>query len=202
MPPRSYNQYIAPLNVGILRPAFDVYDFDPLDQGTVYLDQLEIYALESLPQDWTPEVVPAFNQWQWSGVITPYHAMGSGISGGLQVISSIAEDRGFGYWWSPLTSIPWTPDKLYRARFTVASNDMQPTLGAVRVASNDFVWTTRLKFYGLTAPTAGGREYPIYFEPASGTHFFLVFEGMDFEADRGGTNTLQAVTVERSNVKW
>ena len=70
-------------------------------------------------------------------------------------------------------------------------------LGGVRINSNDYNWATRLRFYGPTAPSSAGTTYPVYFETACGTHFFLIFEGMDFEVTRGGTNTLEAGTVER-----
>lgn len=203
MPPASdtrvYNQYLLPINAGALTPYFDVYDFDT-DWGTVYLEQLDVYLLDVPADNWSREDVPSFTSWNWGGTIPPYNPLGSGTAGGLQVSSTFGEDKGFGYWWSPLNSIAWSPDKLYRAEFNISSADTNTIYGGVRANSNDYNWTARLRFYGATAPDIDGNIYPLYFETASGTHFFLNFEGMDFENFRSGTNTLTNVLVETHDI--
>lgn len=193
-----YNQYVMPINAGNMTPYFDVYDFD-VDIGSVFLEQLDVYKLDVPTDGWSAETTPAF-PWNWGGTIPPYNQIFSGTTGGLQVSSSVVEERGFGYWWSNPSSIPWTPNQLYRATFNISSADVNTMLGAVRVQSNDYNWAARLRFYGATAPDVDGNPYPIYFETTSGTHFFLNFEGMDFENTRGGTNTLTTVTVERHSI--
>ncbi|MCX7765716.1 MAG: hypothetical protein N2246_03300, partial [Candidatus Sumerlaeia bacterium] len=94
-------------------------------------------------------------------------------------------------------TLTWTGGKLYRAVFTLSSPSGASTiLGGVRVASTDYNWTARYRFYGATVPSAGGKQYPVYFEAASGTNYVLVYEGMDFEADRGGYNDLTGVSLQ------
>lgn len=107
----------------------------------------------------------------------------------------LAEDRGLAYWFSP--GINWSAGKLNRAKFTLTSNSGPNTiLGAVAAGSTDYNWFLRYRFYGATVPDVAGQDYPLYFESFTGTKFYLAYEAMDFETERGGTNSLTAIIVE------
>lgn len=199
---RTYNQYVLPLTASGFDIAIDVYDYDLPDQGTVYLEEVEIFKGDIPADGWTALTVPAFTSWTLVNNISPYAAFATTgqTASYLRLGSALATSTGFAFWGSP-TTLTWTAGKLYRAVFTLSSPSGSSTiLGAVRAASADYDWTSRLRFYGATVPASGGTQYPVYFEAASGTNFFLVYEGMDFESDRGGYNDLTAVVVEEHDL--
>ena len=74
----------------------------------------------------------------------------------------------------------------------------------VRVTSEDYQVSYRLRYAPDTAPDSDGEEYPLYFEPhdqfPGRDGFALNFEIADFESDRGGTITLNDVVVEHRDV--
>ena len=208
MPPtvgtKDYIQYVLPLDTWALFPVLDVYDFDPSgDSGTIFLDELDIAALDIPSTGWTAETVASFGSWTSYTSIPPYHSPSSGTTGGLQLTSGVSESFAFGLWASP-ADLPFTASQLYRAGFTVSSSDTSPPNGALRVAAADNQVGYRLKYYPATKPGSGGTTYPIYFE----THdyetgvddFFLNFELMDFESGQGGTITLTNAIVERHDL--
>lgn len=199
---RTYNQYLMPISPSSIIPTFDVYDADNAEAGIVYLDGLEISKFDVPGSGWTTVSSPPFNTgWHLANNIGPYTAASTaGQSASyLSLGFTTATDRGFAYWYSD--PISWTPGRLYRAVFTLSSNDGPNTvLGAVAAGSLDFNWFLRYKYYGATVPGAGGTNYPLYFETATGSQFFLDFEGIDMENTRGGTNSLTAVNLQWNNI--
>lgn len=93
-----------------------------------------------------------------------------------------------------------TPETLYRVVFTVASSNPSPPNGMLRVTSEDYQVSYRLKFYLPSTSDADGEDYPIYFESHDTVYgrdrFFLSFEIADFEYTQGGILTLTDVTIE------
>ncbi|MCD6385824.1 hypothetical protein J7M23_08620 [Candidatus Sumerlaeota bacterium] len=208
MPPtvgtKDYNMYVLPITTNGLFPVFDVYDFDPSgDNGTLYLDELNITRYDVPGTGWTAESVAPFSSWSALTSVSPFHAVTSGTSGGLQLSSSVSENYAFGLWNSP-ADIAYTDNQLYRAIFTIQSSDSSPPNGMLRVASQDNQVNYRLSYYSATKPDSDGEDYPIYFEThdyeSSANHFFLNFEIADFENTQGGTITLTNVTVERHDL--
>lgn len=197
--PKDYNQYVLPLSSSNLVPAFDVYDFDPVDAGNVYLEELKVCKLHIPSTGWTSVSVPSFGSWSAVTSIPPYYSVTSGTSGGLQLSSSVSEAFAFGFWNSPLVT-SMAPDTLYRVVFTVSSSDTSPPNGMFRIASEDLQVSYRVRYYLAIAPDSDGEDYPVYFE----THnfvtgqddFYLAYEIADFENSQGGTITLTSVDIE------
>ncbi len=208
MPPstgtKDYPMYVMPITNGNFHPSFDVYDFQaPGDNGEVYLEQLDVYALSVPSTGWLFDTVPSFNDWIVDTNIPPYHIPTSGTTGGLQLYSSIPESFAYGMWSSPAT-IPYVDNQIYRVEFTIASDDPAPPNGKVRVTSEDYQVTYRFEYYAPAAPDSDGEVYPIYFEPhdyVSGvSHFILNFEIADFESVLGGTITLTECSCQRHDM--
>lgn len=198
---RTYNQYVRPLAAGDLLPTFDVYDFDPVDYGTVYLTQLDVTKTNIPTTDWSTLEVPGFMNWSFvngPGIYNNAATSGQSASS-LQIGFDISEDRGFAYWVSP--GMYWAPGKLHRAIFTLSSASGPNTfLGAVGAGSADYNWFLRCRYYAPIVPDADGNNYTIFFETTTGPQFYLVYEGMDFENTRGGINVLTNVLLEERNI--
>lgn len=197
---KVYNQYLLPLYSGDLTPAFDVYDFDENEFGTVYLEELVVTKYTIPATGWTTIATPSFANWtlvNGPGVYNDFVTASQSASS-LRLGSTTTESRGYAFWYSP--PINWTSGKIYRALFNINSGSGANTvLGGVYAGSVDFNWALRLKFYGPTVPDLDGNIYPLYFETATGSQFTLMFEGMDFEDYRGGINELTQVTIEEHN---
>lgn len=196
---KEYRAYVVPLSSANMAAICDVYDFDPVDQGTVYIEELAVFNTDIPSDGWTPITPPAFSSWSAVTSVTPYHSVSSGTTGGLQLSSSVSENFAFGFWSSPyVTSM--SADTLYRVVFTVASSDASPPNGMFRIGAEDLQVSYRLRYYLATAPDADGEDYPVYFEShdfVSGLDdFYLAFEIADFENTQGGTITLTGVTLE------
>ncbi len=192
---RTYNQYLVPLTAQGFFLTFDVYDFDQVtDSGTVYLEEVETSKADIPTAGWSAKTVPAFTNWTLVNNISPYAAFATTgqTASLLRLGSPTATSTAYAYWYSP--NISWTAGKLNRAIFTlITASGPSTILGAVAAGSADYNWFTRYRFYGDTVPTAAGTQYPVYFETASGTNFYLMYEGMDFETTRGGSNDLNSV---------
>lgn len=201
--PKVYNQYVMPLDTNGLVPYFDVYDFGT-DAGAVYLEEMTASATTPNLDGWTADTVPAFGSWLAVTSISPFSAVSSGTTGGLQLASTVAASNAFGFWASGFGSgITLADGNVYRALFTVASSDTAPPNGYVRVSTGDLQVAYRLSWLAGTAPDADGEAYPLWFETqadvAGGNYgASLNFECADFEPDRGGTITLTDVTVVHS----
>jgi len=202
---KVYNQYLVPLAAGDMRPNYDVYDFSPDpggDIGTVWLEELNVYKTDEPASGWTAETVPALSTWVSVNGPGVYNNVTTGSSGGLQLGSSLSEDRGYGFWGILDSGIAFQADTMYRAIFSVSSSDAGPLpQGMVRVNSTDLQVAYRLTFYDAVGPTSGGVDYPLYFEshttrPAPADTFGLYFELGDFSTGESGTMTLTGVTVE------
>jgi len=201
--PRDYNQYVMPITTGAMFPIFDVYDFDSTDQGTASLEQLVVYKADVPATGWTADTVPAFGSWSALTSITPYGAVTSGTSGGLQLTSSVSNGFNYGFW-NSAANIAMADNKLYRVLFNIASTATAPPNGMVRVSSQDTQVSYRLSYAPATAPDSDGEVYPLYFETheyVSGLNGFnLNFEIADFENTLGGTITLTDVVVENHDL--
>ncbi len=200
---KEYPMYLMPLTDGGLTPAFDVYDFTPYDSGTIWLNDLTIEPLVLPESGWTSDTVPVFTEWNLNDMVGPFTPVTGSTNAGLDLSSPVSESYAFGYWYSPAT-IPFVDDQLYRAVFSIASSDVAPPNGMVRVISEDYQVAYRVRWYPDTAPGAVPGEYPVYFEthdyiPAL-NHFEIAFEIADFEFDRGGTITLSDVVVEHHDL--
>jgi hypothetical protein len=198
--PRDYNMYMTPYNAQPVFPTYDVYDFDAADAGTVYLEQLDVYQTALPATGWTAETVPAFGSWSALTSITPYGAVSSGTTGGLQLTSSVSNGFNYGFW-NSAANIPISTGNIYRVLATVASSDASPPQALIRTNSADAQVSARFTASSLSAaPDADGEVYPIYFgvhEQVSGQEGFNIsFEIGDFDSARGGTITLTDVTVE------
>lgn len=201
--PKDYNQYVMPITTGAMFPIFDVYDFDAADQGTVSLEQLEVFKADVPATGWTAMTIPGLGGWAALTNIPPYGAVTSGTSGGLQLTSSVSNGFNYGFW-NSAANMTMEADKLYRAIFSIASSDAAPPNGMVRVNAQDTQVAYRLSYAPATAPDADGEDYPLYFEShdfvTGQDGFNLNFEIADFEATLGGTITLTGVVVENNNL--
>ncbi len=205
MPPssgyRTYAQYIYPLNTEDLLPILDVYDFDPVNEGTIYLEELEVVNNDVPIYGWENVPVPSFSSWTHSTSIPPYHSATFGSSGGLQLNSSISENFCFSFWHSGNVG-DLVDYSLYRVGFTVSSSATSPPNGMFRIQSQDNQVSYRLRYFPSLAPDADGEYYPIFFythEYVPGeAGFNLNYEIADFEGNLGGWITLEDVQIDRT----
>lgn len=204
---KDYRQYIAPPfgASALLAPSFDVYDFTtPGDTGTVRLEELHIDCW-FVPLDWTSDTVPPLESWTYVNGPGVYNDVAIGTTGGLQLGSTVANSYHYGFWGTSGGAINFQPtEMIYRAVFTIRSSDTQNPWCMVRVNSEDFQVSYRLTSYTPVQPDADGNEYALYFRQHENVPtldgFGLFFELGDFEATKGGTQTLTEVKVE--HMEW
>jgi len=202
---RDYTHYIKSFSESYLSLNFDVYDFDWNDEGIVWLDKVVVYLIcEPDERDWEDVSVPALTEWVCKSSIPPFNAPTSGISNGeIQLASGVSENFCFGFWESAFT-ITLDDAKFYRTIFRLQSSDANPPNGMMRISSEDYQVSYRLKYYYQTAPDTDGEDYPLYFE----THEYipklnkvsLNFEIADFESTQGGVLTLTDVTMQKHDI--
>jgi len=201
---KVYNQYVLPLSTDDMFPVFDVYDFTSGtggDNGTVWMEELDVFKTDVPASGWTDETVPPLSSWAVLNGPGPYNDVTTGTSGGLQLGSNLANDRSYGYW-NGVTSIALQADTMYRAVFTISSSDTTTLPQCmVRVNAADLQVAYRLTAYDPVGPDSDGNDYPVYFE----SHDFLAspldviglaFELGDFETGTAGTFTLTNASVQ------
>ncbi len=123
--------------------------------------------------------------WTFSGPVLPFAPPPAFVQDGLALQSS-SNTNTFGFWMSPPDSLPLLQDLLYRATFSIATDEPD----AARVPSvrlRAFSQKAEL-FYSLCidsngegehSPTPEGKTYPLYFEPPSALSTFAE-SGDDF----------------------
>jgi hypothetical protein len=154
------------------------------------------YDFATDAQGWASQTVP--------GVFSePDFAVSSGM---VQIISHTNTNT-FGFWQSAADAVPIAPNYVYRARFSVLSDQSDSSLvPQIRLRANsaslqqsDYL-TIESSGNGDSSPTPSGVDYDLYFvPPSSDPHCSLAFDLLNFNPGDAAEATLSLdnVLVER-----
>jgi hypothetical protein len=151
--------------------------------------------------------------WTFSGPVLPFAPPEASLQGGLALQSS-SNTNTFGFWMSPPDSLPLLPDFLYRATFSIATDEPDASrVPSVRLRA--FSQKAELCYSlcidsngeGEYSPIPEGKAYPLYFEPPSalstfdesGDDFTFAVDLLNFNpADAADATVIcQGLTIER-----
>jgi hypothetical protein len=185
--PEVYNMYLHPPDLSSASPSvtnlrikFEVIDFSENEEGTNYLDQVEVQRFT--PYDVTAGTFEAswtspadFSSWSPLTLGSPFGpATVSSSPTGLYIETPVDVTHpipNYGQWslTSGSSGVQYEVDKLYRVIYTMSSMD-QSTLGKIRImSSNEAVyWVSKLHLVPdqtqVHMPDADGEEYSIWQE--------------------------------------
>jgi hypothetical protein len=204
-----YHMFLEPANNGYyLALSFDLLNFDPTDaaDGTVNLDRVTVYRMSKYDiTSATPLKIYNFNSSTYEGwtFYSPpaFTAPISGHSGsGLMLLANNNNFNTFGYFTSDGADITLTTPTLYRATFTVTTDQTdQRTVPGLRLRLNagnfqsSVAQTVSSTDDGAYSPTPMGKTYTVYYLPptsALGEPLLASFDMFHFSADDNPTGSL------------
>jgi len=175
---------LTPAGVTNLKFKFELIDFDANEEGTNYLDEVQVYRFET-PSCASGTPVTAFTSQAefasagWSPQIlgSPFgdatvgsNSTGLYIDTPQTVIAPVPGNIDYGLWQLPAgPSIVFESDRLYRCVYTLQSPD-QTTLGKIRLinANAGGDWSSQLALVSdqtqVHMPDIDGEEYSNWFE--------------------------------------
>lgn len=187
-----------------------VSDVQQLDKGVLNSWTLRFYDNSLLEFQFADTSTKG---WTFSGPVLPFAPPTSFLQGGLALRASTNTNT-FGFWMSPADSLPLLPDFLYRATFTIATDEPDARkVPSVRLRA--FSQKPELSYSlcidsngeGESSPTPEGRDYALYFEPPSpmrtlsesGDDFAFAVDLLNFNpADAADAAVIcQGLTIER-----
>jgi hypothetical protein len=185
--------------------AFDLLNFDPLADplAAASLDSviLERFLLSELT---TPTLVQVYGfatsaeSWTFSGAVSPFDSPVSHWEPSTIQLSTLNNTNTFGYWLSPAIDLA-TTNALYRAEFTVRSDQTNPTLVPtlrlrLGTSDNQIVSGQTISSVGKASqsPTLRPMIYSAYLSPPSlaPSACYLAFDLLSFDPSCAPTATL------------
>jgi hypothetical protein len=216
----DYNVYIGPPDLtatGItnLKVKFEVIDFSPDEQGTNWLDNVEVDRFPT-PDKTAGTLVKSFasqsdfSSWTSLTLGTPFGpaTVGSNLSGlFVQTPGPVTGQLNYGNWSLSASNSTesFEAGRLYRCIYTLQSAQ-QTTIGQVRLINANLVndWSAKIALSPNQKheqmPPAGGADYSVWFEtlpqlygnPANNKMSYL-FDVADGQVAQIGTCTLTKV---------
>ncbi len=187
-----------------------VSDVQQVDIGTLNSWMLRFYDNSLLEFQFDDSSTKG---WTFSGPVLPFAPPTAFLQGGLALQSS-SNTNTFGFWMSPPDSLPLLSDFLYRATFSIATDEPDPSkVPSVRLRA--FSQKAELCYSlcidsnseGEYSPIPEGKAYPLYFElqsalstfEESGDDFAFAVDLLNFNpADAADATVIcQGLTIDR-----
>jgi hypothetical protein len=205
-----------------LRIDFEVIDFAGNEEGTVYLDEVNVYRFET-PSKGDGTLVATYNpadlQANWGSIVlgSPFgdatvgsNSTGLFIQTPLTVSAPVAGNIDAGMWSRPAngTSQFFEADRLYRCIYTLSSPN-QNTVGKIRIynANKNGTWSALIELVPdqiqVQMPPSGGQEYDVWFEtePTLYSGGFADLNEMNYNFDVSDGSNTQVGTVYLEKVE-
>jgi len=184
--PRTYNVYFGPPDVSAntevtaLRLAFEVIDLDPAEEGSNFMDQVDVERFPTMDKSagtlvQTMAPPAGFSAWTGSTAMPLFGTATltnntSGLTISTPTTVSGTAGLNYGQYTIAAASSPvsYVADKLYRCIYTLSSTASKP--GKIRIINNNNTgaWSADMELdnnWAATAmPTASAKEYSVWFE--------------------------------------
>jgi subtilisin-like proprotein convertase family protein len=147
-----------------------VSDVQPVDTGTLNSWKLRFYDNSLMEFQFTDSDTKG---WTFSGPVLPFTPPTAFVQSGL-ALQSTSNTNTFGFWMSPSDSLSLLPDMLYRATFSIVTDEADSRrVPSVRLRA--FSQKAELSYSlaidsngeGECSPTPDGKLYSLYFQPPS-----------------------------------
>jgi len=218
---KVYTVYCGPgdltaQSVDYLRFKFEVIDFSVDEEGTNYMDKLEIYRFEEYAKGtpaWSQSA--PFSGWSSTVLHDFIPSFGdvtvSSDSSGLKIetpLSFTTANINYGAWALPAGSsgVAYEADKLYRCIYTLAKGTSSDDLGKIRMINQNTTgkWVSILElipdFASGHMPDTSGKEYSIWYETMPQL-YGDANDNMAFQFDISDGSNTQVGTVIMSDIE-